>query len=299
MPNYETASNDAEQRDKRKSAISERLNEINIHEITPEDIEFMNQTTQEYMRDNFPVPGELIDQIPDHIKVVGDETFDNIENEVGLSGMIELNGATSAYSENGNEVLVNADACHSAEQLFSTMFYESTRYAAINNGAGYAGHLTIPNEIIGDPESADLLLEGYTAHIEGATQYFTTNALNEMGVDTSSAKNHTAYADVFRAINKYRNPEDIKQEFFTTSNEQLRREVEATLIDDPSARKAYLEDERAATGAYAEALIACGLACRNIILAADRNDQAEIERTFQDIEHSMQYYQARKESQNV
>jgi len=298
VPNYETASNDAEQRDKRQSAVAERLSEINIHEIAPEDIEFMNQATQEYMRDHFPVPGELIDQIPDHIKIVDSNTFRNLESEIGIND-INLDGVTGIYSESSSEVLINADASQSPEQLYATMFRESTHYVSINNGAGYSSRLTVPNEIIDDPESADLLSEGYNAYIEGATQSFTMDALSEMGIDTRSGGPHSVYADVFRAINKHRSPEAVKQEYFTSSNEQIRREVEATLIDDPSARQAYLEDERAATGAYAEALIACGLACRNIILAADRNDRAEIQRTYQDIERSMQYYQTRKESQNV
>ena len=94
----------------------------------------MNQATQEYMRDHFPAPGELIYQIPDHIKIVDSNTFRNLESEIGISD-INLDDTTSIYSENSSEILINADANQSPEQLYATLFREGTRYVSINNGA--------------------------------------------------------------------------------------------------------------------------------------------------------------------
>jgi len=96
----------------------------------------MNQATQEYMRDHFPAPGELIYQIPDHIKIVDSNTFRNLESEIDIND-INLDDTTSIYSENSSEILINADANQSPEQLYATLFREGTRYVSINNGAGY------------------------------------------------------------------------------------------------------------------------------------------------------------------
>ena len=49
------------------------IESFDLNNLSSENIELMNCTIQNVFREYFPVDGELVDEIPDHMKIVDSE----------------------------------------------------------------------------------------------------------------------------------------------------------------------------------------------------------------------------------
>ena len=219
-----------------QSPIAERLKKIDLKEITPEDVEFMNGAIQGYMREKLPVPGELIDQIPDHVKVLKQKEFIEAFERNGDPHRPDLDDTPGFYNSEANEMYINAEGHSTPEHLFGTMFHESSHYVSINNGAGFSGNFLLPEGVLPDQEAEDLAHSGYDTLREGATQTITQDSLEDMGVSIEDIKGYAEDTSIVRHMFRNMPHENLIQRYFQDPIEKFRQEVEATIIKDDTER---------------------------------------------------------------
>ncbi len=302
MASHEQApKSNAEQQESQEISISERLSQIDVKEITPEDVEFMNSAIQNYMKDHYPVPGEIIDEIPNHVQILGKEDFADIyEKTKDKYAEIALEHSTGLYNTELGQMFINAEAHQTPEQLFATMLHEADHYAAISNGAGFRGPFLAPDNILQEPEDMELARSGYISFCEGATQRITEDAMEDMGISTENVWGYAADVSINRQMFKYLPSEDLHQRYFQDPTDKFRQEVEACLIEDDTERMNFIQHRaEISTGKFAIAMRALGAIKRDAMLAADNDDRAALKDISNAIARSMQYYQSRREALDV
>ncbi len=302
MANHEKApkSNDAENQETQELSIAERLSQINVHELKPEDIEFMNSTIQNFMRENCPVPGEIIDELPNHVKILGPEDFKEVYEKQGETRPFDLDDTTGFFNTEDDTMYINANIHRSPEHLFGTMMHESNHYAAINNGAGFQGGFAFPTAAAEDPENVELGRSGLTCAREGATELPARNTLEIMGVSTDDLCGYEADVHICDRMFGNLPSEDLIDRYYACPLEQFRQEVEACIIEDDAQRMDFIEHrESDSTGAFINAIMTLGAVKRDLIIALNRNDRATIDEIDNDIDRAMQYYNSRREALNV
>ena len=153
-----------------KPDFVKKIESFDINNLSPENIEFMNHVIQDVFRDNFPVDGEIIDKIPDRMRIVENEEFVRLLQDGEGDNDID----SGFYSPKLDQIVVNISMHHSPSALFSTMFHESLHFASINSGAGFYGGFCYPG--VGENETDELigeLDEGVRVMREGMTHNIT------------------------------------------------------------------------------------------------------------------------------
>ena len=301
MAGHETISTHTEdQESAEQTPIAERLSQIDLKEITPEDVEFMNGAIQDYMRENFQVPGEIIDQIPDHVKVLNQKEFAEVFEDGDNPNRPSLDNTPGFYRYQTNESYINAEVHQSPAHLFGTMFHESSHYASINNGAGFSGNFLLPEGVLQDQEAEDLAHSGYDCLKEGATQAITKDSLEDMGVSTDDIHGYEEDTSIVRHMFRNMPHENLHQRYFQDSTEQFRQEVEATIIADDTERMNFIKKrEQTSTGGFAHALLILGAIKRDLIRALERGDKQAVDEIGVYIANSAKFYEGKRDQLDV
>lgn len=153
-----------------KPDFVKKIENFDINNLSPENIEFMNHIIQDVFRENFPVDSEIIDKIPDRMRIVENEEFVRLLEEDGGDTDID----SGFYNPKLDQIVVNISMHHNPGALFSTMFHESLHFASINSGAGFNGGFCYPG--VGENETDELigeLDEGVRVMREGMTHNIT------------------------------------------------------------------------------------------------------------------------------
>lgn len=153
-----------------KPDFVKKIESFDINNLSPENIEFMNHAIQDVFRENFPVDSEIIDRIPDRMRIVENEEFIRLLQD----GDGDTDIDSGFYSSKLDQMVVNISMHHSPGALFSTMFHESLHFASINSGAGFNGGFCYPG--VGENEADELigeLDEGVRVMMEGMTHNIT------------------------------------------------------------------------------------------------------------------------------
>mgnify|MGYP000969294002 CR=1 FL=1 len=86
-----------------KPDFVKKIESFDVSNLSPENIEFMNHAIQDVFRGNFPIDDELIDKIPDHMRIVDNEEFMRLRQETKEDADMDL----GFYSLKLDQMLIN------------------------------------------------------------------------------------------------------------------------------------------------------------------------------------------------
>lgn len=212
-----------------KPEIAKKIEAFDIKNLTPENIEFMSRTIQDYFRENYPVQPELVDQLPERLTILGASEF--VEKQIELSGRRDRS-VRGFYDSSVNKMFLNKDAFEDSEDLFHAMVHESLHFTSIGAGAGINSGFIAPRRFW---ESDDLLSQlkgGLTVVREGTTELITMNALGNMGFQISNYQPYQSERLIMDAIWSYFSPRYVKHVYFEVPVENLRVHIEKLFASD-------------------------------------------------------------------
>ena len=265
-----------------KPDFVKKIESFDLNNLSPENIEFMNHTIQDIFREHFPVDGELIDKIPDHMKIVDDEEFMRLRQETKEDADMDL----GFYSLKLDQMLINVSKHRTPGALFSTMFHEALHFTSIQSGAGLSGGFCYPG--LGENETDGLMSElddGVCAMVEGTTQNIThAYVVDYLGFDPQPQM--FSYEPEYQITNAIWEPfskEERMQAYFNTPLELLRIRVESAFEED------YDPDKP--TGIFADCLVGVARAAKQMGAALDswrKSDNPElVEDVLKNVRHAV------------
>ena len=214
-----------------KSDFAKKVEGFDINNLSPENIEFMNHAIQGIFREHFPVDDELIDEIPDRMRIIDNDEFVRLCRETGEDADTDL----GFYSLQLDQMLINVSRHHSPGTLFSTMFHESLHFASIRAGAGLRGGFCYPN--LGENETTeflDELDEGIRVIVEGTTENITrAYVIDCLGFDLQPQMlGYEPELQIMDAIWGPFSREERMQAYFNTPLELFRVRIESAFEKD-------------------------------------------------------------------
>ena len=265
-----------------KPDFVKKIENFDLNNLPPENIEFMNHVIQDVFREHFPVNNELIDKIPDHMKIVDNEEFIRLlqeENE-------DADTDRGFYSLKFNKMFVNISKHHTIGALFSTMFHESLHFVSIQSGAGLRGGFCYPSPTEG--ETDDLISEldeGVRTMVEGTTQNITHAYLMDY-LRFDPQPEMFSYEPEYQITNTIWGAfsrEEKMQAYFNTPLELLRVRVESAFDENYDVDKP--------SGIFADCLVNVARATKQMKVALNswrENDNPEpIEDILKNVRHAV------------
>lgn len=275
---------------KEKPEFVKTIEGFNINNITPENIDFMNGIIQETFQKHFPVNSEIINQIPDHMKIVNNKDFIHLREATNEDADADL----GFYSQKYNQILINVEKHRTPGALFSTMFHESLHFVSIQSGAGMTGDFCYPDP--GESDEVDEMMEaldrGVLAAVEGTTQLITqAYILEQMGfTPQEQMMSYEPECLIMSAVWGPFSKDERLEAYFNTPLELLRVRVEDTFAED------YDPDKP--TGVFADCMMNIGVATKNIEEALDswrKNDDSElVENILKNVRHAVGLFVVRE-----
>ena len=277
-----------------KSETVKTIESFDIENLTPENIEFMTNTVQDYFRENFPADPGMIDLIPEHILLVEDEEFKRIYYEEGEDDGVDINEKTGFYNSTFHRMLINISSCETPAKLFAVMFHESLHFVSIENGAGFDGVFWQPDEIGEDKEKSAELNKGISTLKEGTTQFITiASVIDDMGFDDQDGiadvyePEWSIMENVWRPFGR----RNMLHAYFETSIDDLRRQVEKMFEPDETREK--FSDKNYCNGVFSYCLVDLGVATENLTEAMvnwkEGEDNPMVE-TLKDVKLAVGHY---------
>lgn len=269
-----------------KPDFVKKIEGFDINNITPENIEFMNRVIQNVFRDNFPVDDEIIDKIPECMKLVDREEFIRLRNDANEDSDANL----GFYSKKLDKMLINVTDHETPGVLFATMFHESLHFAGIQAGAGLAGGFDYPD--IGESEEANELMseldKGFNTMVEGTTQTLTkAYVMGYLGFDSHPQMySYDPECLVMEAIWEPFSRDEKLKAYFNTPLDLLRVRVENTFEEDYDVDKP--------TGLFANCLVGIARATTRMERALDswneKDDSTPVEEVLKDVCRATGYF---------
>lgn len=266
-----------------------KIENFDLKNLTPENIELMNRTIQNVFREHFPVDDELIDEIPDHMTIVDSEEFMHLRKEANEDAEMDL----GFYSLKLDQMLINLSKHQTPGALFATMFHESLHYVSMNSGAGLSGGFCYPD--VGEDELDSLTDEldaGICAIVEGTTQNITqAYVVDHMGFDPHPQMfGYEPEYQITNAIWGAFSREERMQAYFDTPLELLRVRIESAFEND------YDVDNP--TGLFADCLVNIARTVKRmetVLNSWRENDNSEpIEKVLEDVRHAVGLFVVRE-----
>ena len=266
-----------------KPEFVKTIENFDINNLTPENIDFMNDVIQETFQKHFPVNSELINQIPDRMKIVNNKDFICLREAANEDADADL----GFYSQKYNQMLINIERHQTPGALFSTMFHESLHFVSIQSGAGMTGDFCYPDP--GEGGKVDEMMRdldrGVLTAVEGTTQLITqAYILEQMGfTPQEQMMSYEPECLVMGAVWGPFSRDERLEAYFNTPLELLRVRVEDTFAED------YDPDKP--TGVFADCMMNIGIATRNIEEALDswrkNGDAKPVEDVLKNIRHAV------------
>ena len=265
-----------------KPDFVKKIESFDINNLSPENIEFMNHVIQDVFRENFPVDGEIIDRIPDRMRIVENEEFVRLLQD----GEGDTDIDSGFYSSKLDQIVVNISMHHSPGALFSTMFHESLHFASINSGAGFDGGFSYPS--LSEDETDDFIAEldeGVFTMKEGTTHNITqAYVMDYLGFDPQPEMfGYEPECLVTDAIWGAFPREERMRAYFEAPLELLRIHVESAFEED--------YDVDRPTGVFADCLVGVARATRQMKTALniwrENGDSKLIEDALRNVRHAV------------
>lgn len=266
-----------------KPEFVKRIEAFDIHNLTPENIKFMNGVIQETFREHLPVDPKLIDQIPSRMKIVNNMDFIRLREAANE----ETDADLGFYSQKYDQIWVNVEKHRDPGSLFTTMFHESLHFTSIQSGAGMTGDFCYPDPGEGDEvgEMMKDLDRGILTAVEGTTQLITQAYILEyMGfTPQEQMMSYEPECLIMSAVWEPFSKEERLEAYFNTPLELLRVRIEDAFAED------YDPDKP--TGVFADCMMNIGVATKNIEKALEswrKNSVPEpVENVLKNVRHAV------------
>ena len=271
-----------------KPEFVKKIESFDVHDLKPENIEFMNSIIQNTFKDHFPVDPELVDQIPSRMNLVSAEEYTRLSEDSGVDANLGY------YNKRKDQIFINAEKHQTPGALFSTMFHESLHYVGIQSGAGMTGDFCYP--FPGEGAEVDEMIyyldKGMLTVVEGTTQLITqAYVLDFMGfTEQEQMITYEPEVQIMGTILGALPVEECLEAYFNTPMELLRVRIEDAFADD------YDPDNP--TGLFADYVANIGEATEKIETALEswrENDDPEpVEAVLGDVRHAVGAYITRE-----
>lgn len=269
-----------------KSDFVKKIESFDVKNLSPENIDFVNNVIQDYFLENFPVDPELVKQIPEHVSVLTEEEYKKMQKNLDKAE-INLDEHPGFFDRKRNRVFINSDWHANMGSLVSDMFHESLHYVSINAGAGFASPFSYSPEIEERQDLKDKINRGVNTLIEGTTEYIAHSEVRRMGFDVGSY----GYFPEVILVNAIYTPfsiDEMKQLYFQTSMEDLRIKIEKTFGSDETRND--IGPERS-NGIFVECLANIGIAVDNLAIALGSwEGDDDSEEILRDVKHAVGFY---------
>ena len=264
-----------------KPDFVKKIESFDMDNLTPENIEFMTKTIQDYFLENFPVKPELVSQFPNRISILDNTEYAKIRNELDIP---EDN--TGFYSSRYHKIFINQSAYKTPGGLFATMLHEALHFTSIGAGAGFTGEFddsTVPESY--DPQ----ITSGINTLVEGTTQLITYYTVTSgMGFDrTKDMESYDPECYIMDAV-WWPFPRDERlHAYFQMSMDDLRNHINRVFTPNETD-----DDTDIKNGAFVDCLYNLGLATENMTKAIESWEDTynEGEEILKDIRHAIGYY---------
>ena len=237
QPSIVDVTEDTKQKKVKPGSVN-TIENFDIKNLTPENIEFMLHTVQDYFNSHFPVKEELVEQLPEKVRVVGTEEFLRMHHEVSGDEEIDVNFISGFYNDKVDKVFINKDGYNSPGALFATIFHECLHRVSIQEGAGFAGEFFIPADRVSSADERMLLYMGLNTLKEGTTTLIALNSvIKDMGFDKQDQMfSYEPERFIVEELFWLFSQDDMFRAYFNTPNEEIRMHVEKNLEPNEELR---------------------------------------------------------------
>lgn len=282
-----------------KPDYTRTIESFDIHNLTPENIEFMTKTIQNYFLENLPAKPELVDQIPDRIAIVNEEEYKKANIETEGRARIDISETTGFYSSKQNKIFLNGSRYNSPGELFATMFHECLHFTSIGAGAGLTGDFLCPPELDEDEALFNQVDKGLNTLVEGTTQLITlAHVIGNMGFDAQSGM--FGYEPEWQVVSTIWYPfsaEERMHVYFEMPMEDLRIHIEKMFT--PENEKEEI-NANVCNGIFTDCLSNIGLATESIAEELEKWPNGNMESILKNIRHAVGLYIVRNlETNNI
>ena len=263
-----------------KPDFVKKIESFDVDNLTPENIEFMTKTIQDYFLEHFPVEPELVNQLSDRISILGNDEYVKIRDE--LQGPDDKTGF---YTSKYHKIFINQSSYGTPGGLFTTMFHEALHFTSIGAGAGFASGFD--DSMI--PESYDpQIYSGINTLIEGTTQLIAyNNVVYNMGFDkTEDMESYSPECYIMDTILEPFYKDEIFHIYFQMSMDDLRNYINKIFAPGETSDDADIKN-----GTFTDCLYNLGLATESMTNTLESwADEYEVEEILKDVRHAVGYY---------
>lgn len=287
----------AEEVDDRPDYVK-KIESFDIDNITPENIQFMINTVQDYFLEHFPVKPELVNELPDRFCFMDeDEYVEKATNgEYGEKGYVDFNirKTQGYYNQKENKIYMNKSIFKNVESLFSSIFHESLHYTSIRAGAGFSGNFLQPVPDENDPLSTpEDVCTGLRALDEGTVQFITLHSVvDNMGFEPKDGMyGYDGERNVMQSIWDAFPPKTMLHLYFETPIDDIRLYIEKTF--EPKETRDTITREWG-NGVFCDCLRNLGIASRRMNKALNKfvetGDRTEPDEILSFVKHALGHY---------
>lgn len=285
--------------------IVEKIEAFDINNITPENIEFMVNTIQDYFLDHFPVKPEIIKSIPDNLLILSQAEYVNIQRgrEYGNKGYVNVDfiNTPSFYSKEDKKIYINLDHAKSLGLLFLSIFHECLHYSGDLAGASFNGNFLHP--ILGNDPSfiPDEIYAGQRVLEEGTVQYISlASVIDDIGFKPEDGMfGYEAERIIMTDIWAPFPYEDLLHLYFESSLDNLRLHIEQTFEPEETRNKIT---HTQGNGVFMDCLADLARAAQYMRDALDvlakTGDRTDADTVMRDVHHAIGRYIVQKHKNN-
>ena len=289
-----------------RSDFVKKLDEIDVHNLSPEDERFLYDSVQGFFMENFPVDKELVDQIPEKTVILDHEKF--VEAYLKTESNPEGDVPVGFYDIELDKSFVDYETIGNAAGVLSTIFHESLHFVSMSQGAGFK----LSGADFRMPENDDYLKDftederkyyGSIADktvVEGSTKIMELSSMEDMGIDVSEDGGYNIEKQIMSEVLCAMVPEydQLKSAYFTKSTEDIRKAIESSLLS-PEDKEKYQNGE-IPTGKFVLFMLNIGAAADKMHQYYKQDDPDSYFEVLDGIHDSMQeYLDITKERRNV
>ena len=261
-----------------KTDIVKRIELIDTHNLSQEDVDFMLTTIQDSLKTDAYIDEELVERIPAHMTLLpGDEfTAKLMELDKGKTTE-DAEDLTGFYNEELEQIFINQDFYDTPDRLFATMLHESLHYVSMQAGAGYGGYFSYSVDIGDNPDTIATIKNGVDTLVEGTTQEITWNKMRQMGFEDKEDYGYIPKIRVMQTIYSFLSEDEKMKLYYQVPMEGIRVRLDELF-----------------GGEQGSTLLNClyniGVAAENMEIALDFEDKDGEEELKEDIKRSMTYF---------
>lgn len=286
-----------EKREFEKPDFVKKIEGFDIHNLTPENIEFMTGVIQNYFLENFPVRPELVEQLPEHVNIIDSDEFARMveEDEDNRNEGVPIPKEPSGfYDPEQDKIFINISGHRTPGGLFATMFHESLHCVGIENGAGLAGNFLWPEDYYEDKGIRFDTYNGSNTLKEGTTQLITLGTVvDEMGFDEQAEMfGYEAEFNIMDAIWRAIPHDEMLDAYFNMGLDDIRIHVDC--VFEPEETRGTIGPTES-NEIFAKCLYNLGITTRKMQEALESwGDGGDPDGVMNEVRHAVGLYMIRR-----